>query len=279
MESTLGIDLAAQPKNTGLCVVEWETGRAQVSVLARGSWNGTELHDKFLLNCINGLWGATDRGWGDSGAPVMSAIDAPFGWPDEFVEALVLHRDGRPWPSLIDEPRGHFVRRHTDRVVGEHAKVPLAVAADRIAYPAMRCAVLLGQLLPQLGADQLARDGSGRVCEAYPDAALRRWLPDAWLGPKPDSYKGDAQSAAARRELLLAGLVDGLGQGFVISEDQRAACVRSDDVLDALVCALLARAVQLRLTLRPQPGEENQRAQREGWIHLPDPGSLGALVA
>lgn len=279
METTLGIDLAAQPKNTGVCVVEWATGRAQVSLLARGSWNDTKLHDEFLVRCINGQRDATDRGWGTSGAPVMTAIDAPFGWPDDFVDALVLHRRGEPWPAPTAEQRSRLVRRHTDRVVGKRAKLPLAVAADRIAYPAMRCAVLLSQLVPQLGAEQLARDGSGRVCEVYPDAALRCWMPDAWVGPKPDSYKGDAASAVARREGLLAGLLDGIGAQFAITEQQRAACVDSDDILDALVCALLARAVQLRRTLLPKAGEETGRALREGWIHLPDPDSLRDLVA
>lgn len=278
METTLGIDLASQPKNTGLCVIEWSPGGARVSVLVRGTWNGTALHDKLLLNSIIGMWGMDSGDWGESGAPVMTAIDAPFGWPDPFVDALVLHRDGKRWPATIDDDRARFVRRETDYFVGRHAKLPLAVSADRIAYPAMRCAALLGELSRFRDAEQLARDGSGVVCEAYPDAALRRWLPAQWEGASPDSYKGQKPPARDRRELLLTHLLEGLGPGFSITEEQREACLVSDDILDALVCALLARAVGEHLTIRPEEGAQRDLACREGWIHLPEDGSLQQLL-
>ena len=53
----------------------------------------------------------------------------------------------------------------------------------------------------------------------------------------------------------------------------------SDDVLDALVCALLARAVQQEGgTLWPAPGEQTDLARTEGWIHLPMDARLGRLL-
>jgi hypothetical protein len=50
-----------------------------------------------------------------------------------------------------------------------------------------------------------------------------------------------------------------------------------DDYLDALICALVARAAERRRTYRPESPLEVERAEVEGWIHLPqDPlGSLG----
>ncbi|RKQ90868.1 uncharacterized protein DUF429 [Solirubrobacter pauli] len=98
-------------------------------------------------------------------------------------------------------------------------------------------------------------------------------------GAPKDSYKGNSQTAHDRREHLLAGLLTGLGSAFAISPDQRQACIDSDDCLDALVCALLARAVQQHDTLQPEPGEQHHLAQTEGWIHLPTGAHLDRLVA
>lgn len=55
------------------------------------------------------------------------------------------------------------------------------------------------------------------------------------------------------------------------------ACRAYDDALDAVVCALLARAASLGLTAGP-PDNFAARAATEGWIHLPPAGSLGRLT-
>jgi hypothetical protein len=135
-------------------------------------------------------------------------------------------------------------------------KLPLSVSTDRIAYCAMRCAAILDGLGP--------RDGSGRVLEAYPDAALRCWVGGPWA-----SYKGPAR---VRREVLLAPLLDVVA----LSAAQVEACVAWDDNLDALVCALVARAAALGETIPPPP-ELERLALVEGWIHLPRAGSLSRI--
>ena len=278
MDTTLGIDLASQPKNTALCVIAWhDDGTADVRALALGHWYDKPLDDALLSGAIHGVSGE----WGPHGHPVKTAIDAPFGWPAPFVEALTAHDRLDPWPSEIDGERKRFERRATDFFVHDAGcKLPLSVSTDRIAYCAMRCAVILGDLSRVLDRAELARDGSGRVAEAYPDAALRRWLPDLWAGAPKDSYKGRAATAVVRRERLLAGLLGKLGPAFKIAQDQQQACVDSDDVLDALVCALLARAVQQEGgTLWPAAGEQTDRARTEGWIHLPADARLGRLLA
>ena len=266
MDTTLGIDLASQSKNTALCVIAWhDDATAEVRALARSDWHGGPLDDERLSGAI------LDCG--------KAAIDAPLGWPAPFVEALAAHDRLDPWPSAIGGERRRFERRATDFFVHDQGcKLPLSVSTDRIAYCAMRCAVILGDLSRVLDRAELARDGSGRVAEAYPDAALRRWLPELWAGAPKNSYKGVGDKAVERRELLLAGLLRGLGPAFTIAPEHQQACVASDDVLDALVCALLARAVQRGETLWPQAGEQTRLARTEGWIHLPADAHLSRLL-
>jgi predicted nuclease with RNAse H fold len=248
MTSTLGIDLASQARRTAICAIDWD--RCAVRVLARGHVEGNELDDTFLSVAIR-------RG------PTKTAIDAPFGWPAPFMDALAQLRRGEPWPGGLDEPRAPFERRETDRWVHRFTgKLPLSVTTDRIAYCAMRCAAIVSELGP--------RDGSGPVVEAYPAAALRLWLGDAG----PPSYKG--ASGHARREQHVAALLDELP--LDVSGEQRAAMVDSDDCLDAFVCALVARAAELGETIPPETPEHRQLALAEGWIHLPRDGSLSRLV-
>jgi predicted nuclease with RNAse H fold len=236
---TLGIDLASQPGNTAACSIAWEDGRATVQALRLG-WNDEELIDAMA-------------GVGKTG------IDAPFGWPEPFVLALT---EGR-WPRPGQSRKG-LERRATDRLVHDSTgKLPMSVSTDRIAYCAMRCAALI---------DGEPRDGSGTVVEAYPDASLRCWLSEPW--PK-ESYKRAAGST--RREAIVAELREALGERFDWNGlDQR--CVDSDDCLDALVCALVARAAAREETRRPQTAGHRRLAAVEGWIHLPRPGSLSKLL-
>ena len=122
--------------------------------------------------------------------------------------------------------------RETDRAV--HARTgltPLSVSTDRIAHPALRWAGIEARLREE-GID-VARDGNGRICEVYPAAALRRW------GLPHRGYKGTGGRAARR------GLVEALGGRFPGLEwaGHDAACVEVDDVLDAVIAALMAGEV------------------------------------
>ncbi len=53
-----------------------------------------------------------------------------------------------------------------------------------------------------------------------------------------------------------------------LSSEHEGACVDSDDCLDALICAIVARATERGLTEKP-PSELRDEAEREGWIQLP----------
>lgn len=76
-------------------------------------------------------------------------------------------------------------------------------------------------------------------------------------------YKG-ADGASIRADLVNR-LADAL-RSLRLTDDVRQALTGSDDRLDALVCALIARAV---ITGRgtPPPSADLPVARREGWIH------------
>jgi predicted nuclease with RNAse H fold len=239
---TLGIDLAAQPTNTSACAIEWGPGRPIVSGLRSG------LDDAFLLDAIEGA----DK----------VAIDAPFGWPDEFVDAVSAHRNGAGWPGSGEDQdlyRFQLSFRATDRRLIEHgARRPLSVSTDLIGVVAMRCAYLLDRLAAR--GEPVDRAGSGKVIEAYPAPALSTW------GLSAIGYK--SRVGVARIPELLSRVEDGLG-GIEMTPQERELAGADHNCFDALIASLVARAAALGLTQGPESDEDADRAVREGWIHVP----------
>lgn len=239
---TLGIDLAAQPANTSSCLMQWTGEVPVVSELLSG------LGDRELLDAIS----FADK----------VGIDAPFGWPDEFVEAVSAHRNRAGWPGSGEDQdiyRFHLSFRATDRrLIEGGARRPLSVSTDLIGVVAMRCAYLLDRLAAR--AEPVDRAGSGKVIEAYPAPALTAW------GLSATGYK--SRVGASRLPELLSQLEGGLG-GIEMSSLQRELAGSDHNCFDALVCSLVARAAALGLTQPPGSGEEAERATREGWIHVP----------
>jgi hypothetical protein len=252
---TFGIDLASQPRNTALCLIEWRDGDAAVRELARGTDRfGDRLDDKRLLHAIVGdLYGP---------APAMTAIDAPLGWPALFAQVIANQAE---WPDALEENPPNLLRRATDVHVGAlTGKQPLAVTTERIAYAAIRANRILGRLER---ASKLTVDRSGvtgAICETYPDAALRQFgLWPQGLAPRT-SYKAEDDPA------VRAKIVEGLlrrAHWLRFDGTDPALLQASDDCLDALLCALVARACVAKQTIPPP---DRALASVEGWIHLPE---------
>jgi len=234
---TVGIDLSAEPAGTAVAVMEWSDTSATVVSLQLGT------SDEDLLGHLRHPDGSI-------------GIDCPIGWPAPFVRLISGHHAG----SLVlpsERPKGwrrEYVLRATDMFVHEHTGItPLSVAADRIGHTAIRLAALLAEVAPDV---DVSRDGSGAVAEVYPAASLKIWeLPFR-------GYKGGANLQQ------LGHLVDALKLTvpWLDLGEHEGLCRRSDDAFDAVVCALLAKAVKAGATI---PAPNTELALTEGWIHLP----------
>lgn len=239
---TLGVDLAAGTRKTAVAVLVWTDGAARLEYLS------LNVGDEEIVE----LFGNTS----------MTGIDCPVGWPDAFLPFLAGHLafDARP---VLDhdgiEGRRLLAYRDTDRfVTGQTGLIPLSVSADRLAHPAMRCAVIQAKIAREHGPQ--ARDGSGRLAEVYPAASLKSW------GLLARGYKGRREVESERLAVLLHALAN--AAPWLDLGGYEDALAGSDDMFDALIAALTARAVALGQTLRP-PGSHARAARTEGWVHLP----------
>lgn len=234
---TLGIDLSANESKTGACEIDWPAGT--VRFLRR------PVRDDVLVRHMAEVH--------------MSAVHVPLGWPDAFVDAVVAHREGRPWPVMDTAPpldRLPLRFRLTDVLLMATGARPLSASTDRHGVSVMRGARL--QHLAREAGVPIDRSGTaGQVAETYPAEALRAW------GMKSSGYKGDNTKALHDLAMQLASRMGPMARSAAASLDGA-----DDDDVDAFVCAVVARAVLLGKTTRPEP-DQLAVAQREGWIHVP----------
>lgn len=240
---TAGIDLSSRDEKSAACVVEWLPGQAAITSLALG------VDDAEISRLI--------------GEVEKVGIDVPLGWPIAFVEAVSQHSSLGTWPETYRHTTIDAYRyRRTDVYVWRTAQLPppLSVSTDRIGVPAMRAAALLAAVNPRV-----ELDGSGVVVEVYPAAALRRWSLTSRKYKGPDHLE--------ERRALVASFEEATGGWLSLGDDDRSACETSDDVFDALVAALVARAAAIG-AVDPIPLDDREVARREGWIALPRVDSL-----
>jgi predicted nuclease with RNAse H fold len=245
LDLTLGIDLSSQSDHTGACALSWSPQGAHIVTLELG------LNDAELIEL--------------AGPANKVGIDVPLGWPIRFAEAVWSHSQELGWPTDYEHAvhRDEMRFRATDRWIAEHhGHSALSVAADRLALPAMRAA----WLLPRLQVSPVDLSGAGKVVEVYPALALRRWrLPYR-------EYKRAKGSSA--RTTLVTALLD--RAPWLTMDDCRRDLEGSDDLVDSLVAALVARAHQSG-NCEEIPEEHLDDARREGWIAVPRLSSLDAL--
>ncbi|MFF2346742.1 DUF429 domain-containing protein [Pseudarthrobacter sp. NPDC058119] len=245
---TLGVDLAAATKKTAAAVIDWSDDRARLSHLA------LDVDDQEIVD----LFGSCD----------MTGVDCPVGWPDALIPFLTGHLEFNAGPVLEHDGiagRRLLAYRDTDRFcTAQTGLIPLSVSADRLAHPAMRCAAIQAKIA-QLHGPQ-PRDGSGRLAEVYPAASLKIW------GLNGRGYKGRGVPEAERLGLLLATLEE--QAPWLDLAGHREQITASDDLFDAVIASLTARAVGRRRTLLPDDAHA-KAGRSEGWIHLPSCGLDG----
>ena len=131
---TGGVDLAADPKRTALCAIDWSSGSVELS--------DGPVDDDAIVTLAHR---ASLSGW-----------DVPLGWPDAFVAAIAKHHSGpgrgRGVAAAGPEERRLMRYRLTDRRFAEGsdpARWPLSVSTDMIGVPALRAAALQRRLVDE----------------------------------------------------------------------------------------------------------------------------------
>jgi predicted nuclease with RNAse H fold len=225
---TLGIDLSSMPKSTVACLLEWTSERVKATLP--------------ILQCsdvkLDELIEQAD----------VVGIDAPFGWPKPFMEAVSSWKL-ETWSA---KERITLQFRETDLQVQRQTGIwPLSVSSDRIALPAMRAMALLNRH------GVTDRSGDGKFFEVYPAGSLSCW------NLQYRGYKRLDQECGRLRQHILRKLR--LRMPWLEVPESYA---DSPDALDALIASLTVRSAVQRLTRHP---DESQLAivRVEGWIHLP----------
>jgi len=276
--SVVGVDLGAQQTNTAYCVIAVDPRQGAVTI--RSPKSGPEATDDKLLEVFSGK--------------VRIGIDAPFGWPVAFIDAISQYRDVNRWNR--DEPTVYpgkentkieyrnLKYRKTDLNVWEAIdKRPLGVATELIGAVAMRAARLVARAECELG---LEVDRSGQephFLEVYPAAAFKRWeIETSRINEKgvTKSYKKDREV----RSQVLRDMSHCLNN-WLHNRDEYS---RTDHQVDALVSALVTLMAELDRRLypleedrliEPLPPDVETVAKQEGWITLPRRCSLHDLAA
>lgn len=241
MSRTVGIDLAAQAKNTAVAVIAWGRDRASIESLVLG------VEDAEIIPLFQGA----DK----------VGIDCALGWPVEFVEFVANYAQSTPNFLEINgnlESRRRLAYRETDRFVRETTgRWPLSVATDRLGLTAMRAAGLLAASA-QAGLS-IDRTGQELFAEVYPGAALRTWE------LRRDGYRESIEIRTAMVEQLEA-----VAPWFELG-DFRNLMINSCDAFDSVIAALIARAVARGKYFKPEVSKLDL-VRREGWIALPSSG-------
>lgn len=253
----VGIDLATEAKRTGVVIVTVNGATAVASMPAEGF----VADDRGLVEIV-------DRA-------TVVGLDSPLGWPDDFVSAVTAHRQSARWPTFehrsTDKIRESLRHRKTDLFVRslDLGSTPLSVSSDLIGVVAMRGAWLQSAWAQKWGRLE-PRDGSGRLVETYPAAALRAW---GLLARRGVRYKGGGvgelrEGQRSERARMMGEIEEQTNSWLRVPDALRDEAVASDHTLDAFVCALVALATRAKVT-HPTPEESREAALREGWIHVP----------
>lgn len=170
----------------------------------------------------------------DADAPTVIAIDAPLAFPHALLELLVHSRAEASIGNSSDNP---YLFRYTERRLAERGVMPLSAVKDMIGSQSTKAIHMLAKFAPTMRSTGVWVDGNAlTVIETYPAACRRR--------------------ASTR---------------FGALSHQQAA---HDDIVDAAVCAEVARLFATNREMLEPPTEG--APPKEGWIWLPS-STLGAV--
>jgi hypothetical protein len=253
---TIGINLSAAAKFTTLVAIEWKDQEAWVSEAV------VDLEDDELIGYLS----AGDR----------TGVYAPFGWPVAMVEAVSSYTNSDQWQRAS---RRQFRHRETEAFVhdilqseADQELWPQSVSCDRLALQARRMAQLREQLFTETG-KRFDRAGGDHILEVYAPGASLLW------GLHSHAANGleIPPDASEKPGLLFVERIEAAAPWLQWREGKRAVCLKNEYTSDALLAALVARAAELDLTMRPENGHLDL-ARREGWMHLPSKDSLSSLA-
>jgi predicted nuclease with RNAse H fold len=312
---TLGIDLSTDPKKVWTCELNWTSQpptivalrqlAAQPDLLAPPSQAaGPAPHIRTEASLIAGLVDVVAHF--EPGPDRIVGVDAPLGWPSAFIEAVSDWDDG---DLRGFRKRADLRLRATDRFVHAITHVtPMSVSTDRMGSTAMLLAEVLSRASARLDRARFERaSGADGIAEVHPGATLRLW---SQAGGEPYSVRSYRTNGyGSTREQFVIELIE---SGVQVTPAQAEDLFASADAVDALVCALVARAVGLGKTLAPgepvdlehlapkvtQGGrgetvehiterldlarslqeEALRTATGEGWIHLPRRGDMPSAL-
>lgn len=241
----IGIDCAVKPRNVGIALAEVDQGMRvrEVHAGVPDPWD----------RVANWLGQAFDT-------EVLSALDAPLGWPWPLADWLSGHEAGAP---VERSDANALFRRTTDlRIKSKVGKQPLDVGADRIARTAHAALAGLAWLRAKSGraiplAWRVGQPSGVAAIEVYPAATLKAHsLP--FQGYKDRSTAGED----LRRDIL------GRLANVEMRPDCRTFVASNADGLDAVVCALAALDF---VTGKVMPPDDLHLARKEGWIWCKEP--------
>lgn len=271
----IGIDCATEPEKIGLARAIHRKG-----AVARIEWAGTvpKPHDRKNWWCVVveeiAGWVGNAR---QRHVPILLALDAPLGWPDEMRHVLQTHVAGAlPTPDGVtfsgpEDEKKHrdlmFARR-TDRVVYDKVeKKPIDVGAEKIARAAHAALYLLHSIREHTKMDIPLAWTPGCVAEAqaievYPAATLEsRGVSSMGYKGRADEERGDGKTNAEIRGERLREL----RAEVEVPERVIPTAIETDHAFDAVVCCLAA-ADFVDESVIPLDEEPPLRAEREGWI-------------
>ncbi|GAA4898282.1 DUF429 domain-containing protein [Streptomonospora salina] len=234
---TVGIDLAVQDRTTAACVIDWDDDGAHMGAARSG------CGDDDLLELLSGL-AEGDR----------AGVDCPFGWPVAFAEAVAAHMGSAPWPGRGRDRAEHYASLRLRRTDTHAGRSTLSVSFDKLGATAARWAHLADALAAR--GHPVDRAGAGSVVEVYPAASRHRW------------------GLGAQRSM--ANVLEAAPPYLRCPSPVYEVCDGDEHAFDAVIAALTARATGCGYTTPPTDAEA-ELAAREGWIHLPEPGSLPLL--